>query len=247
MALTGETRGRLSKRGKHSKQDIINAAVDVIRRDGPNSITAKKLAAELEMSTYPLFNEFKTIDEIREAAHEQALTIYRSYQDRALSTNLPLKAFAMEYVRFAEEEPNLFRILFMNPTDSAIMDEYLLTAEYARDLMECFVNRYGVDRDNAVFVYRNLAMYVHGIAVMCACGVTHLSQKELAYKLGEVFRGLIAVLHMPKDIRSDLIPDENSEDNGYLADYRRAKDEGKLPEELHEMDELLKSKLRFED
>jgi AcrR family transcriptional regulator len=43
-----------------TKEDIINAAIEIVRKDGAQAINARNLAAYLNCSTQPVFSNFKT-------------------------------------------------------------------------------------------------------------------------------------------------------------------------------------------
>ena len=56
-------------RPKYTKDEIIDAAVDIIRTDGIYAITAQEIAKRLGTSTRPMFTYFSTVEELRNAAH----------------------------------------------------------------------------------------------------------------------------------------------------------------------------------
>ena len=99
-------------KAKFTRQEIIDAAVDIARRAPLEAVTAQKLASVLGTSTRPVFTYFRTLEEVRAAVVEEAGKIYGRYVERGLSMNPPFKGYGMETIRFAREEPNLFRLLF---------------------------------------------------------------------------------------------------------------------------------------
>ena len=50
---------------KIAKEDIVNAAVELVRQYGPQALNARELAARLCCSTQPIFSNFATMDELR--------------------------------------------------------------------------------------------------------------------------------------------------------------------------------------
>ena len=100
-------------KAKFTRQEIIDAAVDIARRAPLEAVTAQELASVLGTSTRPVFTYFRTLEEVRAAVVEEAGKIYGQYVERGLSMNPPFKGYGMETIRFAREEPNLFRLLFL--------------------------------------------------------------------------------------------------------------------------------------
>ena len=97
-------------KAKFTRQEIIDAAVDIARRAPLEAVTAQELASVLGTSTRPVFTYFRTLEEVRAAVVEEAGKIYGQYVERGLSMNPPFKGYGMETIRFAREEPNLFRL-----------------------------------------------------------------------------------------------------------------------------------------
>ncbi len=100
---------------KVTKEEIINATVDIVRKNGAQAINARTVAAVLNCSTQPIFSNFETMDELRFAVMEKADKIYNEYLSREIeSEKFPAyKASGMAYIRFAKEEKELFKLLFM--------------------------------------------------------------------------------------------------------------------------------------
>lgn len=45
---------------KFTKEEVVNAALEITRRDGINALTARRLGAELDSSSRPIFTEIFT-------------------------------------------------------------------------------------------------------------------------------------------------------------------------------------------
>ena len=100
---------------KITKEDIINAGIEIIRKEGEVSINARSIASHLNCSTQPIFSNFSSMEELQNEIIMCAHKIYLSFlESEAKSGKYPqYKAFGMAYIRFAKEETNLFKMLFM--------------------------------------------------------------------------------------------------------------------------------------
>ena len=54
-------------KAKFTKEEIINAAFEITRRDGFDALTARSLAAELGSSPRPIFTVFSGMEEVQSA------------------------------------------------------------------------------------------------------------------------------------------------------------------------------------
>lgn len=56
---------RMPPKVKIQKQEIIEAAVALVRQSGPQAINARSIAAALDCSTQPIFSNFASMDALR--------------------------------------------------------------------------------------------------------------------------------------------------------------------------------------
>ena len=105
---------------KVTKDDIINAAVEIVRNSGAQAINARTIASTLNCSTQPVFSNFATMDELRLAVVEKADILCQAYMQREVECGeFPAyKANGMAYIRFAKEEKELFKLLYMRDRSS---------------------------------------------------------------------------------------------------------------------------------
>lgn len=172
-----------------TKEDILNAALDLTRIGGPQLLNARTIATHLGCSTQPIFSNFATMEELHQAVTEKGKVLYEEYTQREiLSGNYPAyKASGMAYIRFAKEEKELFKILFM-------CDRFGEDIPEENDLnrrMEGYVHQYtGLNgRDMKLFHLEVWAM-VHGIATMFATGFLDLPWDLVSQMLTDIYQGL---------------------------------------------------------
>ena len=69
----------MAPRNKFSRDEMIERAVQVVRKQGIGALTAKSLANELGVSTQPVFTCFHTIEEVRREVVNAAKLLYDDY------------------------------------------------------------------------------------------------------------------------------------------------------------------------
>ena len=99
---------------KFTKEEIVAAAVNVARRRGLASVTTRDIAAELGVSTRPIFTYFKSMDEVRAEIRAAAAACFGAYMDEGLRAPVPFYGVGMQYLRFAQQEPELYKVLFLS-------------------------------------------------------------------------------------------------------------------------------------
>ena len=204
---------------RFTKQDFINAALDIIRESNIESVTAQAVAKKLDTSTRPMFNYFDTLEELRNAAAKCAREMYNARAERGLAMTPAFKGFAMEYVKFAMDEPSLFRLLFMQKAENSDMKSVLDSEGHLDRVIDAVTETFNIDSGRAMWLYENLWLYAHGMATLCASEVVKFSREELAEKFGVLCRSLLMCINAPEDERTRIVPQSNIKIKGSVEDY----------------------------
>lgn len=174
---------------KVTKEDIVQTAVTIVRGSGAEALSARLVATILGCSTQPVFSNFATMEELRLAVVERADVLCNEYIKREIECGEfpPYKASGMAYIRFAMEEKELFRLLYMRDRTGENADEEGAVSQQ----MEGLVHRtIGLDSDTERLFHLEMWAYVHGIATMVATGYTDLPRDLISRMITDVYRGL---------------------------------------------------------
>ena len=179
-------------KAKFTRDEIIEAALNIVRKDGISALTARTLGTSIGSSARPIFTVFQNIEEVQESVIEAARRLYSEYIDRGLLQEIPFKGVGMQYICFAENEPKLFQLLFMKeqekiPDFSGALP--MIEESYEKILLS-IQNVYGWNRDLAQKLYQHLWIYTHGIATLCATKMCRFTEKQLGEMMTEVFVSL---------------------------------------------------------
>ena len=185
-------------RVKFTKEEIVEAALRVTREGGIDSLTARSLAAELGASTRPMFTYFETVDELKHEVHEAAKGIYKTYIERGLAEPVPFLGVGQNTIRFAREEPELFRLLFLQKPDGADGGAAEALA-FSQDLVrDSIMGIYKMDAYEADCYYRNLWLIAFSFCAMIAAGeCPYTDDEQMSAMFTEVS---LAVCKAYKDI-----------------------------------------------
>lgn len=176
---------------KITSNEIIAAAVDIVRESGIDSLNARALAKRLNCSTQPIFRDFRSMDEIKQLVLQKAFEIYVEYIHNAMRQNEypPYKASGMAYIRFATDERQLFLLLFMRDrSDEQIPEKEALTDE----LTELIAKGTGIDEKSAYRLQIEMWMLVHGIAAMAATNYLNITENDASDMLTHAYKGLVS-------------------------------------------------------
>lgn len=172
-----------------TKEDIINTAVNIVRNEGALALNARNIAGALNCSTQPVFSNFATMDELRLAVVEAADALCQEYMQREIESGKypAYKASGMAYIRFAKEEKELFKLLYMRDRTTETIDEETESNAQIESMVQ---NNTGLNGLDAKLFHLEMWAYVHGIATMIATGFLELDWDLISRMLTDSYQGL---------------------------------------------------------
>lgn len=102
---------------KISKQEILDAAFQILKNENMTAITARRLAKELNCSTHPIYQCFKNMDDLYSELHD----IARRYFMSAVEANIkeskyPWLELGVSFIQMAYREKPIYRFLYVERT-----------------------------------------------------------------------------------------------------------------------------------
>ena len=173
---------------KITRQQISDAAFALVRERGIGALNARELAARIGCSTQPIFTCFSGMEEVREDVMDRAYDCYYAMQkeDMEKGEYPPVKASGMAYIRFAKEEKELFRFLFMRDRRK---EEG--TVDPPDALIAKICEATGMTREEAILFHAELWIMVHGIGTMLATDYFNWEKETISEVLTDVYFGLL--------------------------------------------------------
>ncbi len=172
-----------------TKEEIVQAALDLTREKGIDAVTARAMGTQLGTSSRPVFSFFDSMAEVKSSVIEAADRLHQRYLQEEMASEKypPYKASGMAYIRFAREEKELFKLLFMR--DRTGEDQIKMSAE-ADALSDLICRQVSITKEQAMLFYLEMWAYVHGIATMVATGFYDWSEKLCSRTLTDMYKGL---------------------------------------------------------
>ena len=164
---------------------------------------AKYTRDEIIAIAYELFRD---MEELKAAVKERAEACFGSYMADAERYHPTYKRRGMQWVKFAQEEPLLFRMLFMQNMHGVDLDTALRKIPFDADTDIAIMQDYRATRQQAEHLFRQMWIYTYGMCTLCAAKVCAFTEREIAQRLGEIFQGMIFVLRSDKAQEASIRP-----------------------------------------
>ena len=174
---------------KVSKEDILAAALFILKKHGADAINARALANRIGCSTQPIFSNFSNMEDLKYELLNACAKRYRTYlkQELILERYPEYKASGMAYIRFAKEEKELFKMLFMRDrSGEPLPNEW----DMGENIEKIVHNSTGLEGSTMQLFHLEMWAYVHGIAVMFATGFLDLEWDLVSKMLSDAYMGM---------------------------------------------------------
>ncbi len=173
---------------KITKEDIIHKGIELVREHGAESFNARGIAAALGCSTQPIFSNFESMEDLYAQLITEAYKLYLDFIQNELKYGKypPYKAYGMAYIRFAKEEKELFKLLFMRDRTG----EELSSSPDFEQSVEMIMKANNFSREIAKLMHLEMWACVHGIAVMMATSFLELDEELISRITSDVYQGV---------------------------------------------------------
>lgn len=181
-----------------TKEMIVDAGFELVRKSGSDKITAQAVAEELGCSTQPIMSHFKKVEDLRTTVAEKADQYHSAYLMNIAGEN-PMLEIGLNYIRFAREERHLFRLLFQSGGFSGTSLWESLDSPELQPVLALFSRETGISSIDAAKAFKALFLVVHGYASMFAANEMEYDEREIEADLTLIFEGTVCSLKGRKE------------------------------------------------
>ena len=180
---------------KYTKEEVVKVALDMVREQGVDSLTARDLGAKLGTSSRPIFTAFENMDDLKNAVTDAGVKMFKEYSKNFTDYTPAFKQMGMQIISFATKEPKLFEFLFMQKNPEAVQG--LKTVEDT--CVDVIAKDYGLSMEQARMLFEQVWIFTFGLATLSAMKVYEYTEEQISDMLTREFVG--AVMMMKSDLK----------------------------------------------
>ena len=176
-----------------TKDMIINAAIEIAKQSGYESINARTVSEQLHCSTQPVMYHFSTIDALKRASYAQVDHLHSKYLMTMIPEQDPILGIGLNYIRFAVEEPQLFRFLFQSgyAAEHSLLE--MIDSEELIPVLIAMQEGAGLSMEKTKQIFLTVALFAHGYASIIANNGLEYDEKLVAEHLERAWNGAFLV------------------------------------------------------
>ena len=174
-----------------TREMILDAAVAVVRESGFENVNARTVSQRLHCSTQPVMYHFSTIDSLKRAAFARVDALHGEYMMNVPPEQDPVLGIGLNYIRFAVEEPQLFRFLFQSgyAEENSLLE--MIDSEELVPVLAAMQEGAGLGTEQTRQVFLTVALFAHGYASIIANNGLEFDEKLIAEHLERAWNGAV--------------------------------------------------------
>jgi len=179
-----------------TREMIVDAAMGIVREAGLEALNARAIAQKLGCSTQPVMYHFATMEDLKHVVYSRVDRFHTEYLMRCPDDQDPILSIGLNYIRFAVEEPQLFRFLFQSgyAAESNLLD--MIDSPELTPVLSAMQEGLGMDMDRTKAVFLTVALFAHGYASIIANNALEFDEALIAGHLERAWNGAVAAASM---------------------------------------------------
>ena len=183
---------------KISKDMILHTAFEIVRENGIEKLNNREIAKRLNCSIRPIYYQFKNVEEMQEELYEKIEKFFYQFLLDNMVDDIPkYKQVGINYIKFAKQENNFFKILFMSKIGLS-PDAFVSKAEDDYKEIEKIVKiSTNLKEEDIKGFHTKMWFYCHGIATLVASGAMKVTEEQMRDLLSYEFQALMLLEENP--------------------------------------------------
>ena len=180
----------MARKESITKQMILDVAFQMVREEGLQSLTARRVAERANCSTQPIFRSFPGMEELTQEVFDMAIAFFHEYYHAYPQVEaIPFCNMGMACISFAKEEKELFRLLFVPSEQKKSLYEILNgSSENVKTEIQRAAS-IGCQEPSGLFM--KMWIFIYGVACMTMTGDYDLSDQETRKLLSDTCKAFM--------------------------------------------------------
>lgn len=151
---------------KITREMVVDAAFQLAREGGMERVLVKEIAARLGCSVQPIYSCFRNMEELRRAVERRTADYMADWLSARLDPASLFQSTGRAYVRFAREEPELFKLFALRRREGVSSLEELRRKEASPEVAEAIAAQLGLSGGQARQLHLDMLIYTVGLGTI---------------------------------------------------------------------------------
>lgn len=172
------------------KATLLKVALQMVDKEGIESINARSLASAAGISTKPIYRIYTSLDELKHDVNEIIKKEYDEFIMKRVDNKNALITVCVAYIEFAQMRKNYFRSMFLSNNLKWTSVNDVLNEKWNQSTIINLVNKHGLSFDEAKNLFMHVWLYANGLATLIASNELTINNKEILIRIVKIYKEL---------------------------------------------------------
>ena len=189
----------MSKPTKITKEIILEKALEIIRTQGIEKVSNREIAKKLNSSIRPIYYQFKNSEELyNELLMKMETYFYSFLLDNEIEDIPKYKQIGINYIKFAKEEPNIFKALFMKK-NNLVVENFIGQIKEFKEIEKFVKVSTNLKNEEIKSFHVKMWIFTHGLATLVASNTINFNDQQIRDLLSYEFQALMLLEENPNN------------------------------------------------
>ena len=189
----------MSKPTKITKEIILEKALEIIRTQGIEKVSNREIAKKLNSSIRPIYYQFKNSEELyNELLMKMETYFYSFLLDNEIEDIPKYKQIRINYIKFAKEEPNIFKALFMKK-NNLVVENFIGQIKEFKEIEKFVKVSTNLKNEEIKSFHVKMWIFTHGLATLIASNTINFNDQQIRDLLSYEFQALMLLEENPNN------------------------------------------------
>jgi len=171
-----------------TKEELLKVALNMVEKNGIESINARTLAKEAGISTKPIYRIYISLDDLKNDVNEIIKKEYDEFIMKRVDNKNALITMCVAYIEFADMHRNYFRSMFLSNNLKWQNVEDVLNEKWNQSTIINLVNKHSLSFSDAKKLFMNVWIYANGLATLIATNELKFDSKEILIRIVNAYK-----------------------------------------------------------
>lgn len=178
---------------KITREMVVEAAFELAREGGMETVLVKNIAARLGCSVQPIYSYCSNMEGLKKDVIMRIGSFFQEYISERVDQDNFFESTGKLYLRLSKEEPNLFQMYFLAERSELKVTslEELHNTERNVKVTEYIARKYALSPEAAKRLHFNMVIYNQGITAMSIASGLKIPLEELESQLDQAFEAFL--------------------------------------------------------
>ena len=189
----------MSKQTKITKEIILEKALEIIRTQGIEKVSNREIAKKLNSSIRPIYYQFKNSEELyNELLMKMETYFYSFLLDNEIEDIPKYKQIGINYIKFAKEETNIFKALFMKK-NNLVVENFIGQIKEFKEIEKFVKLSTNLKNEEIKSFHVKMWIFTHGLATLIASNTINFNDQQIRDLLSYEFQALMLLEENPNN------------------------------------------------